>query len=195
MGLQQDAEGGDFGPAGPSFKENGLNDGVKGTILHAGEMTATEYNTDKPLRDRNGNEVKQYVVTLQTELRDWQKVAKVPTDDDKRPLPPSEDTGIRKVYAKYGNKTRMAKAIVDAAPDLNEIGDSVGMTLMVKLAELVPTNKGNDRKDYAYKAEGTPKGNGGLAADAAGAEDPGEAIPEPPVDNSAAATTPDNPPF
>lgn len=199
MSLGDEAQGGDFGPAGPSFKENGLNDGVRGEILHAMENKAMEYNSDKVLTDRNGNEVLQYVVTLQTPLRDWQKVAKIPVDDDGKQLPPSEDTGIRKIYAKYGNKTRLAQALIAAYPDLSngEIGDTVGMELAVKLAELVPTNKGNDRKDYAYQASGSPKPTGGsLGAEAdQGEQEPAAQAQPEPESIPAAPPTNDDPPF
>lgn len=165
MALNNGGGGGGDGILGASFKPNGLNDGMKGKILALELRKAKKYNSEDDLLDKNGNPVSEYVVTVQTDLRNWDRVANVPNkwdesgNDTGQKMEPSEDTGIRKHYAKWGNLDRLEDAL-NAAANLNEPSDAVGLDLALYLKEQVPTTKGNPRNDYAYQATGTPTPKG-----------------------------------
>lgn len=146
--------GGEFAP---SFKfKNGsgpggnteVGGGVIGTILSMTRQDQTKQGGNDKIPDGKGGFKQQVQIILQTDLRNWDKVAKIPTDaETKAELPASEDDGRRAIYVKGW----MTGAIGDAV--LASTGAKgapvIGAKLGVKVTELVPTDKGNPYPKYA----------------------------------------------
>lgn len=185
MGFQDDKSAGG-GMFAPSWKPNGLGDGFKGEVLAWREEFATKFGSEETLTDKNGNPIKQYVVTVQTPFRNWDRVSKVPTDDDGREMPASEDNGNRNVYIKYDTNTgAAAQAVIAAMPEADDLSDAVGGVLMGKLTEQRPTTKGNPFNIFEYRFE-APAKEGGFQQAAASSAEP-DAAPK--------AEAPSEPPF
>ena len=189
MGFQDDKDAAAGGTFAASYKPNGLGDGFKGEIIDWRKEQAKEFNSDDLAYLPSGEPKMQYVITVQTDFRNWERCAKVPKDEDKNPLPPSEDDGKRNVYVanqKSSNFGDVARAVVAQLPDADDFKDAIGGILMGKFVEEIDTNKGNPYKKFEYRYE-APKKAGGLQADAA--EEPAtQAAPAP-------AATEVEPPF
>lgn len=93
------AGGGDYAP---SVKFAQVGDSVSGEILSVAQQDQRDINDNTQLLyDRNGNVKKQLQVIIQTGLKDWAGVARIPTDpDSKQPLPADRDDGRRAIYVK-----------------------------------------------------------------------------------------------
>lgn len=141
------------GSGAPSIKLSQPSDGVLGEILDQFMAPAYEFGTKIQKKDKKtGEGIEQLVVILQTELRNWDRVARIPVvDPEDRNSPqkdPSEDDGKRAIYIEPFTNLHAAvgKAVVEATgkkgPLLN------GGKLGVKVDKLVPTDKGNPRKDH-----------------------------------------------
>lgn len=144
------------GEAGaPSFKFNGVNDGVRGTIVSQYRTVVTDTSGNTKFYPPKGNQAPQPIpqlnVTLQTSLRNWDKVNKVPVDDMGNPKPPSEDDGLRRIYIKYDMRRAVGVAI-HAAKVTGGLKN--GGELAVKLTGYKPTNQPNDLP--LYEARYTP---------------------------------------
>jgi hypothetical protein len=117
----------------PSFKFTGVNSGIKGTVVDQYATVVTEPGKNgqpgKVKTYADGQPIPQLNVTLQTALRDWKGVNKVPTDEDGNPLPAGEDTGLRRIYVKYQMRKAVGAA-VKANPGCK--GLATGGTLAVK---------------------------------------------------------------
>jgi hypothetical protein len=139
------------GSGAPSAKLKDLNDGVIGEIVDQFMTEATEFATGEVKRDKKTNEViMQLVVILQTDLRNWQGVARVPLKDkdDKQsgPKDPSEDDGKRAVYIEPWTNIHAAvgKAIVEGTGEKGPLRN--GGRFGVKVIDLKDTGKGNPLK-------------------------------------------------
>lgn len=88
------------GGGGPSFKFGNPGDTVQGTIVSMAKVPQTDFSTGKPVLDKNSQPAWQVQIVLQTALRGWQGVSKVPTDLNNQPRNPAEDDGKRAIYAK-----------------------------------------------------------------------------------------------
>lgn len=137
----------------PSIKLSQPNDGVIGEIVDQFKVEKKEFGKDVVERDRNGNPIFQLVVILQTELRNWQRVAKIPlvdpTDKSKGEKAATEDDGKRAVYiAPFTN----LHAAIGRATAVNNGGRPTdlrnGSRLGVKVLRLEDTGKGNPKKVY-----------------------------------------------
>jgi hypothetical protein len=132
----------------PSFKFDKIGDKVTGTVIstEVQEQTAFREGDDAPV-DKNGNVKKQLRVVLQTKLRDWDKVSRVPTDADGGQLDGDEDEGVRAIYVRGWMKGAVADAVRDAT---GKSAPQVGGTLSVTFTEEVPT-KGFPYKKFSAK--------------------------------------------
>lgn len=128
------------GGGSPGFKFEKIGQGVKGTVTDIFRTKVTKMNSTEPKLDKNGKEIPQLNVTLQTELRDWKGVIKVPLDEDDKPLPASEDTGLRRVFLKY----QASRAVADAikAADAVSSDFKVGSELALKYVSDQPMKEG-----------------------------------------------------
>lgn len=174
MGFQQDSTGGG-GVYAPSFKPRAMNDGFKGEVVAWREEQAKKYKSEEFETLSDGTPLRQYVITVQTHFRDWDRCAKIPLDEDGKEKPASEDDGLRNVYVpnqKSSNFREVAKAVVDAIPDADDLSDAVGGILMGKWVDEVDTGKGNPYRIYEYRFEALrkPKESSFQAA-AGGSED------------------------
>lgn len=142
----------------PTFKPSGIGDGLKGEVLAISERQAKKFNSEDLLFDKNGNPRMEIVVTIASHYRNWEKVAKVPTDrETEKEMPPSEDIGERNIYMKDSNRTELQKAIVAAIPDAESIDDIVGGVLAAKFDKELDVNQPSKLKLWAFQAE-APKG-------------------------------------
>lgn len=189
--------GGDFAPTAKFTLDKGpegrtqVGGGIIGTILSMNKQDQKKYGSDEILKNDDGTPKKELKVVLQTELRDWDKVAKVPLDDEKKPLPPSEDDGRRAIYVRGW----MTGAIGDAVKAATGVAGApkIGGRLGVKVTELVPTDKGNPFPKYeaVYEAPSGAEGFEGFdtSAKSEAAQPATETAP------AAKADVPDEPPF
>lgn len=160
------------GVGGPSFKFSEVGDTVTGEIVAINGMDVTVYGSNPPrVKEVSpGVPARQMVVTLKTDLRNWDRVAKLPTNQDGSAQAPAEDEGLRNLYAQVtgeGSKA-LATSIGRAVQAAGKTGaPEVGGRLQVVLKELRPTNKGNPAKlfeaRYAPPAVGS-EFDGPLAA-------------------------------
>ena len=146
------------GSGAPSIKLSQPNDGVKGEILDQFMAPAYHFGTKNQKTDsKTGAPIEQLVVIVQTSLRNWDRVAKIPLvdpeDRSKGEKPASEDDGRRAIYIEPFTNIHAAvgaavvKATGKKGPLLN------GGTLGVKITELRDTGKGNPLKvhDAVYE--------------------------------------------
>jgi hypothetical protein len=184
MTEQPGTSGGFFdgiGGGAPSFKFEGPETGVKGEIVDQYLTVVTDTSGVKK-QYPDGSDIPQLNVTLQTELRNWDKVKKIPEVDGK-PKDPSEDDGKRRIYVKYDMRRAVGVAIQAAkAKDLTN-----GGTLAVKQTGWKKTNQPNDLPLYAALYEPPAAGAGFFGGDKAAAS--GDAAP------ASAPSQTDEPPF
>lgn len=146
--------GGDFAPtlkftndSGPEGRTQ-VGGGVIGEILSMTKQAQTKYqsNPPEPILGKDGEPLMELKVVLATTLRNWDKCAKVPKDDEGKPLAESEDDGRRAIYVRGW----MTGAIGDAVEKATgrKGAPKIGGRLGVKLTELVPTTKGNPYPKY-----------------------------------------------
>lgn len=139
------------GSGAPSIKLSQPNDGVKGEILDQFMAPAYHFGTKNQKTDaKTGAPIEQLVVIVQTELRNWDRVAKIPLvdpeDRSKGEKPASDDDGKRAIYIEPFTNLHAAvgaavvKATGKKGPLLN------GGTLGVKVVRLEDTGKGNPKK-------------------------------------------------
>lgn len=124
-------KGGGGGAPGFKFEQHGAL--VRGTITDIFKtfVTIMDSPTNEPKLDKNGNKLPQLNVTLQTELRNWEGVIKIPTDPEtNQPLPPSEDDGKRRVFLKYDASRAVGKAIAESGASNSDF--KVGADLALK---------------------------------------------------------------
>lgn len=192
----------DFGGQGPE----GIGRVVHGEIVDIYDTVVTEMDPphDKKL-DKNGKEIPQRNVTLQTELRNWAGAKAPGKDDQGNPLPASEDTGLRRVYLRYKAARRVGDAIRAAGAEFSDFQPNVGAQLYMKRIQ----NDGRMHDfEVAFKKGDKPVQShdvfGGSAAPADASTPPWEAAPAatqeaaPTTSNpwaDAAATSTDEPPF
>ena len=136
------------GGGAPGFKFNGVGSGVKGTVVDQYQTVVTDPAGNKKTYS-DGQEIPQLNVTLQTELRNWDNCSKVPTDENGKPKPASEDDGQRRVFIKYDMRRAVAVAVrAEQAPGLRN-----GGTLAIKQTGAKETGKGNPLPLYEARYE------------------------------------------
>ena len=124
---------------------------VKGQILDMYKIDYVPFNKKEVEKDRNGDNVKQLVIVLQTEHRDFDSVAKHPVDAEGKKLPADKDTGRRAVYARPG--TNIYSAIGKAVVAAGAKDPLIGGKLAVQLYDQEDTGKGNPLNKFRAKYE------------------------------------------
>lgn len=187
--------GGDFAPTLKFTKDKGpegrtqVGGGVIGEILSMNKQNQKKFGTNEDVLDRDGNPKKELKIVLQTALRDWDKVAKVPKDEEGNLLPESADDGRRAIYVRGWMTGAIGDAVKKATgtPGAPKIGGRLG----VKLTELVPTDQGNPYPKYEAVYE-APSGAEGFDFDKGGNDEAKPAASAAPASQSAGD---DEPPF
>lgn len=183
------------GAGAPTAVLKNVNDGVLGEVVEMFKRDYVPFGQDKPEINKDGSTRQQLVIVLQTTLRNWQGVSRVPkvdhTDPNSAEKPASEDDGKRAVYVPERSNIQFA---IGRAVQAAGIKFEVGTTLGVKVANLKDTGKGNPLKEH--EAVLRPKsvsdgffGDSAPAAEAAPAAPAAEATPAP----AAAAPAPSAP--
>lgn len=149
--------GGSGGSGAPSFKFARKGDTVKGTVKSLRQTDQTYFSgpdAGKPIPDekRPGQNKQQIVATLETNLRNWEGVARIPRDEDGNDLPASEDTGSRAIYIKGWMIGAIGDA-VRAATNGERRGLYVGDQIAVALIEEHDSARQTPKK---YKANVKP---------------------------------------
>ena len=170
------------GSGAPSFDFANIGDTVAGVITHKQVRQKTEVGTTTLKWNADGSPQMQLELTLQTDLRNWQSVKKVPSDprdpSGQTPQPPSADTGLRRIYVWFHMRDAVARAVQAAgATDIN-IGDWIG----VRYTQALPNPKGRDPiKDYDAQFRPAPSQAGQFVAQAPAPQaPPAQYAPAPP---------------
>jgi hypothetical protein len=135
------------GPWAASFKFDQVGSGLLGIITHWRAVPKTTTGDNPQQRhDKNGKPLWQHLVILQTDLRNWQGVARIPTDrETKQPLPPQADDGKRAIYLWYTLRDAVQEAVVAAGQPILQVGWELG----VKVTGTKPNPQGrNAIKEY-----------------------------------------------
>lgn len=175
----------------PGFKFDGVNTGVKGTIVDQYRTFVTEPGSRKPKEYSDGTPIPQLNVTLQTELRNWDKVTKVPTDADGDALPASEDDGKRRIFVKYD----MRRAIGVAVKQAGERALATDGVLAVKVSGFKKTGQPNDLPLYEARYQAPPKVENADMFTGFEGGDTQDASPATAAATPAATAADDEPPF
>jgi hypothetical protein len=189
----------------PSAKFSDIGDSVKGEVV---DKYTVEYipfgKKDVEIDDRTGEPVKQLVVVLQTDQRDWEGVSKVPVDKDSGvKLPGSKDTGRRAVYARKGTNiySALAKSVAATLPAGEKPGRHplIGSKFGIQFFEEEDTGKGNPLKKFRAKYE-LPVSTGGDTwfDEGASSEEPADGNPakdDIPASKPAKSLADEEPPF
>ena len=145
--------GGNFAP---SFKFDQIGANVAGEILSIDQQDQTDFDDPtKKLYDDRGNVKQQLQIILQTPLRNWQGVAKIPADQETgQPQPPSTDDGRRAIYVKGW----MIGAVGDAVEKATGLraAPQVGGRLAVRFAKTQPPRSGRGQDMKLYEAVYVP---------------------------------------
>jgi hypothetical protein len=146
----------------PSFKFEGLQDGLMGEIvdLRVTEQTdpALAAPNNKIIDPATGLPKKQLEVTIQTQYRGWQKVAKIPQDtvslpnggQQTGPRDPSKDDGKRRIFVKGNMLFVVGQAVADATGNASR-SPQLGGQLGVKFVGEMNTGKPSPAKQYEAK--------------------------------------------
>lgn len=124
------------GNGAPSFKfQNIVGHGVLGIITD--QRVAWKTKPGRPGEapvvhtDKAGNPMTQVEVTLQTNLRNWQDVSKIPTvvndQGQQIQLPANQDTGLRRVYLWYTLRDAVVRAVQAAGQKRTDVGWELGV--------------------------------------------------------------------
>lgn len=111
-----------------SFKFDKVGDYVTGTIAEEPVLTdQSEYGTGTPKLDKNGNVMKQLVVVVQTNLRNWEKTTNPAKDENGNPKPASEDTGLRTLWVRFLMRDAIAAALKEVGATTLEVGGELSV--------------------------------------------------------------------
>jgi hypothetical protein len=119
-----------LGSGTPAFSFGKIGDKVTGTITHQEITQQTDFDTDELMFTKQGKPLNQLVITLDTNLRNWEGTS---PDSNCRERDASEDDGKRKVYVKSGGRDALAKAVRKSG----NRGIKVGGKLSVELVDQV----------------------------------------------------------
>ena len=158
--------------ASAKFKD--IGDTVQGKIVDKFKIDYVKVGEKDPEKDRDGNVVQQLVIVLQTDLRNWDSVAKIPVDKDGKQRPASEDNGRRSIYAR--KFTNIYAAIGKALKAAEAADLEIGGDLAVQYYKDEDTGKPSPLKHFRgkYKAPvvdtsdedwGEPGGNASASAE------------------------------
>jgi hypothetical protein len=179
------------GSGAPTAVLKNVNDMVSGEIVEMFKRDYVPFGKTDPEKDESEDDGKrkQLVIILQTQLRNWQGVTRVPKVDHNDPnspeKAPSEDDGKRAVYVPNRSNLQYAigKAVSAAGPGTKF---SVGGTLGVRIFNLKDTGKGNPLKEHEARYQAPTAGSEFFGQAAA----PAAAAPAPAAQPAAPATPP-----
>lgn len=122
------------GVGGPSFKwDNVIGAGILGVVVDQKVIPKTTpgYGGAAPTQkyDKNGRPIAQLAIVLQTDLRNWQGVSKIPkisTPQGEVQAPPEQDTGLRVIYGYYTLRDAIEKACQAAGVQFVQPGWELG---------------------------------------------------------------------
>jgi len=164
---------------------------ISGEIVDQFETVQRAYgDPNKILTWDDGTPRPQLNVTLKTSLRNWERVKSVPTDDHGNPLPPQQDTGLRRIYVK-GDMPRAIAAALRQTPSAENNWTGKGTTqgglekgdkLAVWVRGFEDKGKGNPLTLYeaAYKVNPNKETAGYFEENAPAAQAPQYQAPPPP---------------
>jgi hypothetical protein len=171
------------GTGAPTAVLKNVGDFVHGEVVKMFKRDYVKFGEKEPEKKADGSNKQQLVIVLQTTLRNWQNVVRVPkvdfADPNSAEKAPSEDDGTRAVYVPESSNIQFAIGrAVTAAQAKFEIGGTLG----VKIANLKDTGKGNPLKEHeaVYTAKPAQTGAeffGGAAQEAAPAVAPAQQAP------------------
>lgn len=153
------------GGGAPSAVLKDLNDKVYGEIVGQRIVDYIPFGKTDPETNKDGSIRKQLVVTLQTELRGWAGVSKIPLvdrdDASKGYKDPSEDDGKRNVYLPQWSNIQAA--VAEAVRKTNggkpaPLRD--GGKLGIRVSNLKDVGKGNPLKEHVALYEGPVASDG-----------------------------------
>lgn len=141
------------GAVGVRFAEVG--DSVVGEVIDKFVRDYIPFGKKEPeIDEKTGKPVKQLVLILQTELRNWEGT-KHPVDQDGNKVDPAKDTGRRALYLPKGKNiyAAAAKAVAAALPAGEKPGahPKIGSRVGMQFFEAEDTGKGNDLKKFRGK--------------------------------------------
>ncbi len=142
------------GGGSPSAVLKAVDDFVIGEIVDQRVVDHIPFGETEPDKNKDGSIRKQLVVTLQTDLRNWQGVSKIPLvdkdDASKGTRPPEEDDGKRAVYLPQWSNIQSAVAEATKPHNGGKPGPlRNGGKLGIKVTEHKDTGKGNALKIHA----------------------------------------------
>lgn len=147
----------DFLSASAAFKNVG--DIVKGTICEEPTLIdQTEFNSREVKKAKNGNVLKQLVVVLQTEHRNWEAALKPAKDADGNPRPAADDIGKRALFVKFKLRDAIAEALKAAGAKSLEVGGELAVAFTG-----TEVYNGFDVKQYKAKYTAPAKSNAASA--------------------------------
>jgi hypothetical protein len=177
------------GTGAPTAVLKNVGDFVHGEVVKMFKRDYVKFGGTEPEKKADGSNKQQLVIVLQTTLRNWQNVVKVPkvdfADPNSAEKAPSEDDGTRAVYVPESSNIQFA---IGRAVTAAQAKFEVGGTLGVKIANLKDTGKGNPLKEHeaVYTAKPAQTGAeffGGAAQEAA----PAASAPAAPAQQAPAA--------
>jgi hypothetical protein len=155
------------GVGAPSAKLSAVDDFVFGEILDQAMVPLNKFGTNPPVQEtdsRTGEKLFQLLVVVQTDFRNWQNVAKIPTNEQGQQKAASEDDGRRAIYVPAFSNIHAA---IGEATEKKPLAN--GGTLGVKVIELRDTGKGNPLKIHQAKYVAPKASDGFFGGDAAAA--------------------------
>lgn len=127
---------------------------VQGQIVDIFATWVKDAQTSELKLDKNGQKQRQINFTLQTEFRNWERAKSPGKDEDGKELPASEDTGLRRVYAKYRMLDAAAGAVRKSPQGRG--APKIGGHLAFRVKDLIWDEKNKTRNplpDYEAKYE------------------------------------------
>lgn len=181
------------GAGAPTAVLKSTGDFVYGTVTKMFKRDYVPFGQKEPEKKEDGTIRQQLVILVQTTLRNWQGVVKVPlvdhTDPSKGEKAPSEDDGLRAIYVP--EKSNIQYAIGNAARTAG-VKFEAGVELGVKIANLKDTGKGNPLKEHeaVIKPKPAPTGDEFFGGGAPATEAPAAAQEQAPAPASEPKSAP-----
>jgi hypothetical protein len=180
------------GAGSANFKE--LGNTVKGEIVDKYLIDYVKVGEKDPEKDNDGNVIKQLVLVVQTEHRNWEAVAKIPENKDGKKRPAEEDDGRRAVYfRKFTNiYAALGEAVKASGVDNPRVHPAVGGKVAIQFYKEEDTGKPSKLKHFRAKYEPpAPTTEADQSWDEPSAEEAGET----PAKGSTTTVVEDEPPF
>lgn len=138
----------------PSIKMSDVNDGVLGEIVDQFKVEQKKFGSDEVIVDKKTQQpILQLVVVVQTDLRNWDRVSKIPrvdpSDKNSAEKDRSEDDGKRAIYIPpYTNIHSAVGRATAATNGGTPCGLRNGGRFGLKVAALEDVGKGNPKRVF-----------------------------------------------